>query len=124
MNTVALAETRAVTLERLDRAGWWAIMAGVAALQLSIAVAQIALTIAALAWVTRAALAGPPELPRFAWPLAVYAGLTLLSAALSRDPSVSVPDTTEANHRGESQLVRQDDLQAKTVTPPNMRLGP
>ena len=95
MNTVALAETRAVTLERLDRAGWWAIMAGVAALQLSIAVAQIALTIAALAWVTRAALAGPPELPRFAWPLAVYAGLTLLSAALSRDPSVSVPDTKQ-----------------------------
>ena len=95
MSVVALADPRAATLERLDRAGWAALTVAVAALQVSIAVAQIAVAIAALAWVTRVAMTGLPELPRFAWPLAVYAGLTLLSAALSRDPAVSVPDTKQ-----------------------------
>ena len=53
------------------------------------------MTVAALAWVARAALSGAPEMPRFVWPLAVYAALTLLSAAVSRDPAVSVPDTKQ-----------------------------
>jgi O-antigen ligase len=38
---------------------------------------------------------GVSALPRFAWPLPVYAALTLLSAAMSRDPAVSVPDTKQ-----------------------------
>ncbi|HUU35121.1 MAG TPA: O-antigen ligase family protein [Vicinamibacterales bacterium] len=95
MTAIALTEMRATTLHRLDRTGWWALAAAVAALQLSIAAAQIALTVAALAWVARAYLAGAPEMPRFVWPLAVYAALTLLSASLSRDPAVSVPDTKQ-----------------------------
>ncbi len=95
MTTLALADARGDTLDRLDRIGWWALAAAVASLQISIAGAQIAVTIAALAWVARAWLTGAPEMPRFAWPLAVYAALTLLSAALSRDPAVSVPDTKQ-----------------------------
>ncbi|MEP7116338.1 MAG: O-antigen ligase family protein [Acidobacteriota bacterium] len=93
--TLTLTDNHAVTVERLDRAGWWALAVAVAAFQISIAVAQIGVTIAALAWAARAVLSGPPAMPRFAWPLAVYAALTLLSAALSRDPSVSVPDTKQ-----------------------------
>jgi O-antigen ligase len=81
--------------ERLDRLGWWALVTAVAALQLSIAVAQIGIAIAALAWAVRVGRAGVPALPRFAVPLGIYVGLTLLSAGLSRDPAVSVPDTKQ-----------------------------
>ncbi len=95
MTSLAIAGSHAAAIDRLDRVGWWALAAAVAALQISIAGAQAAVAVAALAWVARAFLAGVPELPRFAWPLALYAALTLLSAALSRDPAVSVPDTKQ-----------------------------
>ncbi len=81
--------------ERLDRLGWWALVVAVAALQLSIAVAQIGIAVAGLAWAARAIRVGVPALPRFALPLGLYAALTLLSAGLSRDPAVSVPDTKQ-----------------------------
>ena len=92
---IALSDARVMTLDRIDRIGWWALAAAVASLQISIAAAQVSVTVAALAWVARAALAGAPVLPRFAWPLAAYAALTLLSAAVSRNPAVSVPDTKQ-----------------------------
>ncbi len=95
MTTLAADATARVTLERLDRVGWWSVMAVVAALQISIAAAQIAVTVAGLTWVMRATIAGVPALPRFAVPLGVYIAWTLLSAAVSRDPSVSVPDTKQ-----------------------------
>ncbi len=95
MRAVALSDARVMTLDRIDRIGWWALAAAAAALQISIAAAQVSVTVAALAWVARAALAGAPALPRFAWPLAAYAALTLLSAGVSRDPAVSVPDTKQ-----------------------------
>lgn len=87
--------TRTADGAGLDRAGWYALLVAVAALQLSIAVAQIAIAVAGLAWTYRAVRSGLPALPRFVVPLGVYAGLTLLSAALSRDPAVSVPDTKQ-----------------------------
>ncbi len=95
MTSIALSDARVATLDRIDRIGWWALAAAVASLQISIAAAQVSVTVAALAWVARAALSGAPEMPRFVWPLAVYAALTLLSAAVSRDPAVSVPDTKQ-----------------------------
>lgn len=81
--------------EQVARVGWWALIVAVAALQLSIAVAQIAVALAGVAWVLRAWRDGIPPLPRFVVPLGVYAALTLLSAGLSRDPAVSVPDTKQ-----------------------------
>ena len=72
----------------VDRVGWYALLVAVAALQLSIAVAQIAIACAALAWTSKALRHGVPALPRFALPLGLYAGLTLLSAGVSRDPAV------------------------------------
>ena len=95
MTTLAADATARATLERLDRVGWWAVMAAVAALQISIAAAQIAVTVAGLTWVMRATIAGVPALPRFVVPLGVYIAWTLLSAGLSRDPAVSVPDTKQ-----------------------------
>lgn len=91
----SLDRTHPVDDAALDRAGWYALLVAVAALQLSIAVAQIAIACAGLAWTIRAVRHGVPALPRFALPLGLYAGLTLLSAALSRDPAVSVPDTKQ-----------------------------
>ncbi len=95
MTTLAADRTAATRLERLDLVGWWAVMAAVASLQLSIALAQIAVTVATLAWLTRTALAGLPALPRFVLPLGLYIAWTLLSAGMSRDPAVSVPDTKQ-----------------------------
>lgn len=79
----------------LDRVGWYALLMAAAAVQISIAVAQIAIACAGLAWTARAVRHGVPALPRFALPLGIYAGFTLLSAAFSRDPAVSVPDTKQ-----------------------------
>ena len=95
MTRLAADATARATLERLDRVGWWSVMAAVASLQVSIAAAQIAVTVAGLTWVMRAAIAGVPPLPRFAVPLGVYIAWTLLSAGVSRDPAVSVPDTKQ-----------------------------
>ena len=52
-------------------------------------------TVAALVWVVRACLTGVPELPRFAWPLAVYAGVTLGASFFSIDPRVSFWDSRQ-----------------------------
>jgi len=82
-------------LERLDRIGWGALVVVAGALQLSIAVAQAAVAVATVAWLLRVSLAGVPSLPRFVMPLGIYVGWTLLSAGMSRDPVVSVPDTKQ-----------------------------
>ena len=79
----------------MERIGWWALIGVVVAMQLSIAAAQVCLTVAAILWAVRAARGQAPSPPRFFWPLAVYSAWTLLSASVSRDPSVSVPDTKQ-----------------------------
>lgn len=78
---------------RLDQAALLALFGFVAALQFSIAIAQILLTVMLLAWV--ALLVTRHErfsAPRLFWPLAAYAGLTLVSAACSIEPMVSFID--------------------------------
>jgi O-antigen ligase len=79
--------------DRLELGGLFALLGLVAALQLSIAVAQILLAVAALCWVmSHVQQRERVHPPAFAWPLVAYAGLTLLSAGFSGDPSVSVED--------------------------------
>ncbi len=78
-----------------EQVGWWALVGVVASLQLSIAAAQICLTVAVIAWLMRAYQTGTVALPSIAWPLVAYALWTLISAGVSRDPSVSVPDTKQ-----------------------------
>ena len=81
---------------RLELAGVVALAGVAGALQFSIAAAQILLTIALACW-AGLALVGRERLdvPRFFWPLAAYAGITLVSAAFSIDPRASLIDSKQ-----------------------------
>src|SRR4029078_9843441 len=76
-----------------EQAGVLALFGIAGALQFSIAAAQILLTIALLCWAVLLVVRHERfAAPSFFWPLLVYAGATLFSAALSPDPRVSVVD--------------------------------
>jgi O-antigen ligase len=80
----------------LERAACLALLAFAAALQLSIAAADILLTIAAILWVgllvrNRERV----EVPPMFWPLAAYAGATLVAAFFSVDPRTSLIDSKQ-----------------------------
>ena len=75
----------------LEQAGLLALFGVAGALQFSIAVAQILLTVSILCWIAlivsdRESI----EIPSFAWPLVVYAVLTLVSTAFSPEPRTSL----------------------------------
>ena len=81
---------------RLEQAGLLAVFGVGAALQFSIATAQSLLAVALLCWVSLIVMRRERiEVPRFFWPLVVYAGLTLVSAAFSPQPWVSFADTKQ-----------------------------
>jgi O-antigen ligase len=80
----------------LERAACLALLAFAAALQLSIAVADIFLAIAALLWVgVLVRNRERVEVPRMFWPLAAYAGATLVASVFSVDPRVSLVDSKQ-----------------------------
>lgn len=80
-------------MPRLDRAGLLALLGMTAALPFSIAAGQVLFAAALVCWAAGlAAHPRPLEAPRFFWPLVAYAAATLVSAALARDPAVSVAD--------------------------------
>ena len=78
---------------RLEQAGLLALFGIAGGVLFSIAVAQILLALAAVCWaaivITRHERVA---VPAFFWPLLAYGGWTLLSAALSPDPRVSLID--------------------------------
>jgi O-antigen ligase len=79
--------------DRLEQVGALALFGVAGAVLFSIAVAQILFTVAIVCWV--AVLASRRErvdVPPFFWPLAAYAAITLLSAAFSPEPRVSLVD--------------------------------
>jgi O-antigen ligase len=83
------------TLDRrhafLEQAGLAAVYGVAGALQFSIAVAQILLTVAFACWIALIVINRETiEVPRFAWPLALYAVLTFVSTAFSPDPRLSL----------------------------------
>jgi O-antigen ligase len=89
--TVAAHATSMRRHAALEQTGLLALFGVAGALQFSIAVAQILLTVSLLCWlaliiVDRESI----EIPSFAWPLAAYAALTLVSTAFSPDPRVSL----------------------------------
>jgi O-antigen ligase len=89
--TVAADTTFARRQAFLEQAGLAAVYGVAGALQFSIAVAQILLTIAFVCWIALVVLERETiEVPRFAWPLALYAAVSLLSTAFSPDPRVSL----------------------------------
>ena len=80
----------------LERAACLALLAFAAALQVSIAAADILLALAALLWIgllvrNRERI----EVPGMFWPLAAYAGITLVASVFSVDPNVSLIDSKQ-----------------------------
>ena len=81
---------------RLEAAAVLALFGVAGALQFSIAVAQILLAIALVCWVAILVVRRERfEAPSFFWPLLVYAGATLVSAAFSADPRTSLIDSKQ-----------------------------
>jgi O-antigen ligase len=75
----------------IEQAGLAAIYGVAGALQFSIAAAQILLTIAFVCWIALIVIDREPvEVPKFAWPLALYALISLVSTAFSPDPRLSL----------------------------------
>ena len=89
--TVAAHATSMRRHAALEQAGLLALFGVAGALQFSIAVAQILLTVSILCWLALIIVDRESvEIPSFAWPLVVYAALTLVSTAFSPDPRVSL----------------------------------
>ena len=77
----------------LEQAGVMALFGMAGAVQFSIAAAQILLAVALICWITLLIVRRERfDAPGFFWPMAAYAGATLVSAALSPDPRVSLID--------------------------------
>ena len=81
--------------EWLQRIGYVALLGFVSALQFSIAAANVLLGLALLMWLLDAIAARRLGVPRFFYPLAAYAALTLVSAAFSDDPNASFVDSKQ-----------------------------
>jgi len=80
----------------LERAACLALLGFAAALQVSIAAADILLALAALLWIGVLVRNGERiEVPRMFWPLAAYAGATLVAAFFSADRVVSLMDSKQ-----------------------------
>lgn len=80
-------------LTRLEKAAYYTFLGFVASLQLSIAASGVLLTCSGVLWLILTIRdRRRPEVPRMFWPLALYAGATLVSAFVSIDPRVSLPD--------------------------------
>jgi O-antigen ligase len=78
---------------RIELIGTLALLGAAGALQFSIAAGQILIAVAIVCWAAMLlALHEPPSAPRFFWPLAVYAVLTVFSAAFSPQPRTSLVD--------------------------------
>jgi O-antigen ligase len=79
----------------IERVGYVSLLGFVAALQVSIAAANIFLGLALLMWLAHVTVARHIEVPRFFYPLAAYATLTLVSAMFSDDPDASFVDSKQ-----------------------------
>jgi O-antigen ligase len=89
--TVAADTTFARRHAFLEQAGLASVCGVAGALQFSIAVAQILLTVALACWIALVVLERETiEVPRFAWPLGLYAAVSLISTAFSPDPRASL----------------------------------
>jgi O-antigen ligase len=86
-DTTTFARRHAV----LEQAGLAAVYGVAGALQFSIAIAQILLTVALVCWIALVIIDRETiEVPAFAWPLALYALVSLVSTAFSPDPRTSL----------------------------------
>jgi O-antigen ligase len=84
-----------MNVEWLQRIGYLGLLGFVSALQFSIAAANVFLGLSLLMWLLQAITTRSLEVPRFFYPLAAYAALTLMSAAFSDDPNASFVDSKQ-----------------------------
>ena len=91
--TTQPAQERPVGLERV---AWLALLGFAATIQVSIAAAQALLALTAILWLILIVRNKERiEVPRMFWPLAAYAGATMLSALFAVDRGVSLLDTKQ-----------------------------
>ncbi len=80
----------------LERAAWLALLAFAASIQVSIFAAGVLLTLTAILWLSLVIRNRERiEVPGMFWPLAVYAGVTMISAFFAVDNAVSLRDTKQ-----------------------------
>jgi O-antigen ligase len=92
-DALALDAPHPVAGDSLEHAGALAVIGVAGALQFSIAIAQLLLLMALICWAAALVIRRERfEAPSFFWPLAAYAAVTLVSAAFSSDPRVSLID--------------------------------
>src|SRR5436190_1022874 len=93
---VAAVTHDAFPSDRLEQVGVFAVFGVAGAVLFSIAASQILLTLAIACWlaliITRHERFAVPQI---FWPLVVYAAITLVSAAFSPDPRVSLVDSKQ-----------------------------
>jgi O-antigen ligase len=83
-------------VDRLERAAYWCLLAFTASLQVSIAAANILLALTAILWLALVSLRRERiGAPAMFVPLAVYAGLSLVSTVFSIDPETSFVDSKQ-----------------------------
>lgn len=81
---------------RFETAAWWLLPLFVFALPLSVAASGILLTALLAVWAGLLVTAGErPAVPPFFWPLAAYAGWTLITVPFSIDPAASLIESRE-----------------------------
>ncbi len=77
----------------LDRAAFIVVAACLGVVQFNLLAAQVLFGVAVILWLGTAIRdRASVSVPAFAWPLAAYAALTIVSAALSLDPAASLRD--------------------------------
>jgi O-antigen ligase len=81
--------------DTFQRVGYFSLLGFVSALQFSIAAANVFLALSLLMWLMQAIATRRIDVPRFFYPLAAYAALTLVSAAFSDDPNASFIDSKQ-----------------------------
>lgn len=77
----------------LDRTAFGVLAACLGVVQFNLLAAQVLFGVALILWLVILVRDRPrPAVPAFAWPLAIYALLTVVSAIVSLDPATSLPD--------------------------------
>ena len=88
--------SRAPSTATLEKTAFWLLAACLALVEFNLLTAQVVFGLASLAWL-KVAIDDRrwPDVPRFFWPLATFAGLTLVSALFSGSPATSLVDSKQ-----------------------------
>jgi O-antigen ligase len=93
MTTAVMSVAHPRTAHGIERVTLVLLLCFAASLQISIAAANILLALLLVCWVTQLVQDRTlPTVPRFFWPLAAYAAVTVTVSAFSLDPSTSIVD--------------------------------